>query len=603
MDQWVTDGFYSHFPSYSQQPTRREALAKARQLDYQTFLSRISPTKIKADGKGQKRHTPNDNNTKRQKIPSNDVPNDKLPKLDTKSIDDTDTNGESDASCRVEIKNRFLDELEKMDLPDIINEQSIKKRNQKLKEEKRLNNLRYQQELLEQIEQKRRDREKQKAKEQEEEEKLTKRMEEQLKLVRVHDEIENQRQTRQREKSRIPLELNRPMVNQQSTKPPTTVRSEQLDINTSRVYDERKAQTDRGKENLNELKRNDKEIYNFFTNSAHNQLKDTRYSHYFDLEDVSENDTLPNSMSSFTYNTYPTKSNRHQDVVHKQSHSDPQQQQPICNFCKHNRFLARSQEENIANGYICGSCENEPICLSCRKEICVRCKKPTHNDDHVAKMPLQRCIKQRNTDSDFIVAKKPEIQPKSKYVRLDNYQPIYTDEDDSLSDLSSSDHKPYSFNIDQSSLFHPSKSRLSRKLSVNVRNGEVSVKPEDSFDELKRITNEKILKYSMNYGDFLRKKTNESKMGRVQETRFPMPILKPTSNPDPMPVMKQNTKDLIEFAKELERGDHNIFRRTETKYQVPAVQTNKVVQNNNTSSTLTQVGAFKKQLLLDKLNF
>lgn len=134
MDSWVTDGFYSHFPSYSQQPTRREALAKARQLDYQTFLSRISPTKIKIDGKGQKRHTTNDNSSKRQKIPTNDIPNDKLPKLDTKSIDDVDTNGESDVSCRVEVKNRFLDELEKMELPDIINEQTIRKRNQKLKE-------------------------------------------------------------------------------------------------------------------------------------------------------------------------------------------------------------------------------------------------------------------------------------------------------------------------------------------------------------------------------------------------------------------------------------------------------------------------------------
>lgn len=388
-------------------------------------------------------------------------------------------------------------------------------------------------------------------------------MEEQLKLVRLQDELESQCQTRQREKSRIPLDFVRPMLNQQSTKPPTTVRSEQLEVNThtSRVYDERKTQTDRGKENSNEIKRNDKEIYNFFTNSAHNQLKDTRYSHYFDLEDGSENDILPNSMSSFSYNTYPTKSIRHQDVDHVQSPSNTQQ--PMCNFCKHNRFL----KENLSNGYICGSCENEPICLNCRKEICVRCKKPTHSDDHhVIKMP-QRRLKQRNTDSDFIITKKPELQPKLKYVRLDNYQPIYTDEDSSLSDLSS-DHKPYSFNIDEASVFHPSKSRVNRKLSVSVRHGEVSVKPAETFDELKRITDEKFLKYSMNYGDFLRKKTTESKMGRLNESRIPMPISKPTSNSDPMPVMRENTKKLIEFAKELERGDNNIFKRTETKYQV-----------------------------------
>lgn len=125
MDSWVTDGFYSHFPSYSQQPTRREALAKARQLEYQTYLSRVTPPKAKSDGKAQKRHTSNDNNSKTL----NDIPNDKLPKLDANTADDC--NGES---SRVEHKNRFLDDLEKMNLPDIFNEERINERNQKFSE-------------------------------------------------------------------------------------------------------------------------------------------------------------------------------------------------------------------------------------------------------------------------------------------------------------------------------------------------------------------------------------------------------------------------------------------------------------------------------------
>lgn len=444
-------------------------------------------------------------------------------------------------------------------------------------------------------------------------------MEEQLKMVRLQDESENQHQTRYREKSRINLDSNRTMVAPQPTKPPTTVRSEPLEpnVHTYRSYDERKAQTDRGKENWDEPKRNDKEIYNFFTNSAHNQLKDTRYSHYFDLEDLSENEVLPNSMSSSTYNTYPSKSTRHQDASHKRKN------EPMCNFCKNHRFLARNQEENIANGLICGSCENEPICLNCRKEICTRCKRPTHDDENHLKVP-PRHLKQRNkTDSEFIVIKNQEQQTKPKYVRLDNFRPIYTDEDDSLSDLSTSDHKPYSFNIDNASVFHPSKSRVNRKLSVSIRNGEVFVQPE-TFDELRRITEEKVQKYAKNYGDFRYK--------RPADTRIPVSTAnaKPKQNLDPMPVMRDNTKKLIEFAKELERGDNNIFKRIEAKHQasmarrensyeneihselinillfnlqIPAVQTNKVVQNNDATSTLTQVGVFKKQLLLDKLNF
>ena len=162
----------------------------------------------------------------------------------------------------------------------------------------------------------------------------------------------------------------------------------------------------------------------------------------------------------------------------------------------------------------------------------------------------------------------------------------------------------------------------------------------DTFDELRRITEEKLKKYAKNYGDFRHKRPADGKDERGQDTRIPVPMLanvkpKPKSNLDPMPAMLDNTKKLIEFAKELERGDKNIFKRIEAKHQasiepdaesikaysftmhspwklteisifhlqVPAVQTNKVVQNNDATSTLTQVGAIKKQLLLDKLNF
>lgn len=393
-------------------------------------------------------------------------------------------------------------------------------------------------------------------------------MEEQLKMVRLQDEAESQRQTRQREKSRFNLDINKPIVVQQTTKPPTTVRSEPLEpnVHTYRLNEEQMAQTDRGKENWDVIKRNDKEIYNFFTNSAQNEnrkLKEIRHSHYFDLENLSESEALPNSMSSSTYNTYPSTSNRYNEKVHKNRQNDVKQ--PMCNFCKHHRFLRRNQEDNMTSDYICGSCENEPICLNCRKEICVRCKKPTNNDDHTLKIPHRR-PKQRNKEPDFVVIKNAEPQTKPKYVRLDNFQPIYTDEDDTLSDLSSTDHNPFSFNIDESSVFHPSKSRFNRKLSVSIKNGEVFVEPD--FDELKRITEEKVQKYARNYDEFRTKNLHGGKDGRVQETRIPVPVSKSKSTPDPLPTMRENTKKLIEFAKELDRGDKNKFRRIEAKHQV-----------------------------------
>lgn len=212
MDSWVTDGFYSHFPSYSQQPTRQQALAKARQYEYQTFLSRVTPKKTKCNGKAQKRHTTIENHLKRQKTPTKHTsPNDKLPNLDTNAAAHNGSE-EFEMHNRFENKNRFQDELETMDLPDIFNDQMIRERNQKLAEvcmdlkiselyidffsckllavtvsfkcsyqnfiiylqEKRLKSIQYQQELMKQIDQKRREKELQRAKDEEDEERLTK---------------------------------------------------------------------------------------------------------------------------------------------------------------------------------------------------------------------------------------------------------------------------------------------------------------------------------------------------------------------------------------------------------------------------------------------
>lgn len=386
-------------------------------------------------------------------------------------------------------------------------------------------------------------------------------MEEQLKMVRLQDELESQRQARQREQKRINLELNKPIANLKHLKPPTTVRSEPVEPNipSYRSYDERKVQTVRGKENFDTLKQKDKEVYNFFTNSANNEnnhLKENRYSHYFDLGELSENDVLSNSMSS-SYNTYPSKSDRHHQHDMKQT---------MCIFCKHKRFLTRSQEENIGNSYICGSCENEPICLYCRKEICVQCKRPTHSDD---KKVSTRLLKQRNTDPNPTIPSVKQVR-----VRTESFQQLFTDEDDSNSDISYTDYKPYSFNIDATSLFHPSKSRLNRKLSVSVKNGEIIVQPDHSFDELRRITEEKMMNLTKRYGEMRPKKPTESKelIGRVEEVRLPtrlmdsrMANLKPIE--EPRPVFREETKKLIEFAKELERGDNNAFKRTKRKQQ------------------------------------
>lgn len=374
-------------------------------------------------------------------------------------------------------------------------------------------------------------------------------MEKQLKLIRSEDD-ECERQSRQREHQLINVEINKPIVCSQYTKPPATVRSEQLEPNvyTFRSYDERKAQSERGKENRELPKRNDKSIYNYFTNTAQkqaNHLKNLRYNHYFDLEESSENEVQPNSMSSSSplYKTYPTKSIRHA--------------KPNCSFCTHNRFSSQNPADGVGRDYVCDACGNESICLNCRKEICVQCKRPTNKVELALKVS-PRHLKQRNH-----VAERPKIpiKPQTKPLRLytESFQQIQTDEEGSSSD--SPDHKPpYSFNIAESSVFHPSKSRVNRRLSVSIRHGEVIVQP-DSFDELKRITDEKLLKLSKSYGEIRAKKPIESN-GNASLSKV---------TADHPPLLRENTKKLIEFAKELERGDHNIYNRIESKHQASAL--------------------------------
>lgn len=146
MDSWATDGFYSHFPSYSQQPNRREALAKARQLDYQTFLSRISPLKNVSSVKTQKRATnANDGQSKKSKKPTNATasPNtndrNNMPKLDMHIVSENNSSTEQTvpsgrSTDRSQERNDYVNGLEQMDLPDIFNDKQINVRNEKLAE-------------------------------------------------------------------------------------------------------------------------------------------------------------------------------------------------------------------------------------------------------------------------------------------------------------------------------------------------------------------------------------------------------------------------------------------------------------------------------------
>lgn len=397
-------------------------------------------------------------------------------------------------------------------------------------------------------------------------------MEEQMKSVRLQDALEFERKPRCRDHHLVNIELNKPIIiNTHLKKLPATVRSERFEGNAYRAYDQRKAQSDHGKENFAALKRSDKEIYNFFTNSARKQLTDMRYSHYFDLDESSDNDGVSLSQSSSTYNTYPSKMNRHHQNERRQA---------VCNFCKHNRFVTRSHEENLMNhAYICDACENDPICLSCRKEICVHCKRLIRSDENAMKQPFQlkhRKFDDKNDQREHVKAVEHPAKSVRSNIHTENFQQLMqTDEAESLSDDSSIERRPpYSFNIDKSSLFHPAKSQNNRRLSVSIRNGDTRIKP-DSFDELKRITDEKLSKLTkfkrLTKSDI--EITKAKKSTESNEPQSPNELIdeqemssesifnSTTHIANNVPILRENTKRLIEFAKELERNDYNLYGR------------------------------------------
>lgn len=133
---WVTDKFYSHFPSYSSEEQKRDSLAKEKKLEYQAYLSRVASNT--PNGKS-KRSTDSEKSTKRLKIPTvSDAEINKHPESDMKcnkiAQNGTLADEWSDNKKRDESKHKYLDKLEKMNLPEIFDADLIDARNHKMAE-------------------------------------------------------------------------------------------------------------------------------------------------------------------------------------------------------------------------------------------------------------------------------------------------------------------------------------------------------------------------------------------------------------------------------------------------------------------------------------
>lgn len=286
------------------------------------------------------------------------------------------------------------------------------------------------------------------------------------------------------------------------------------------ILDKRKAQSENGKENYLINQKTDKGLYNYFTNSARNYVE-PEYSQ----------DDLSSIASSLQYaNTKKTSITDGKTLLYCRQC----QREIIPNECNHCKFGHREIIGNLPDDFhLCSNCRNCTLCSRCMREICSKCrkrKKPKvvhlpNEETHTAMRPASSergfnvgsasipPARVRHPLPSFLYDENDRLTNyhKQQYHQHDNHELAtnhnrHSDESDSDRELDvdlvspvviKHNNAPYSLYLEKSSIFHPSRNANDSKLSVSVKNGEVFVEKDarDDFEEIRRITNEKMSKY------------------------------------------------------------------------------------------------------------
>lgn len=329
-------------------------------------------------------------------------------------------------------------------------------------------------------------------------------------------------------------------------------------------YTDRLAESNHGKENQPAgSKVDDTDIYKYFTNSARDPA-DERNISFRSHQDLGIDENISNTMESHRCHTYPLKKNRNTDTRHHCERCEIDVNREKCNFCQQNRFLSRSEYGNcVAHDRptnLCKSCYYQSICACCREQICARCSRPTKRDDNMLKPKAATATKQS--------PRRRKLSPRTTKLALleESYEDSSGDDENNFVDRTSSrlsspkklqpNGKPYSINIDKSSIFHPSNARLEPQMTASPRIEKFGV---EQIDDLKRITEEKLSKYAKNYGDMRTKNAPRSKM--IDMDPYPLPLLTHEN---------ASRKSIESNANQSTESDNNsfAFRQLEARWQV-----------------------------------
>ncbi|XP_001357326.3 uncharacterized protein [Drosophila pseudoobscura] len=674
MEQWVTDTFYSYFPGFNNENQKRQTYLRERQREnQQNFLKHqmLHPPVTKHQRPGQVRKPSQPppppapapapalaSTLARSSQSSTSTSNHSTTdKTDLELIVNSNPNYVPPKVRSTSTRNKLLQDLGHVELSNIVTGDGIMERNLRSAELETARKKDYQRDLMLQIEEKRRSIELLREKERRQEEALTRRLETQLKTIKLEEQLEKERV--RNEKARIDSEHNRLMRDQLLAKleqdaqlllvkesnnlaeTPRSHRSKNIHNSTNNISTEATAN----------------KVYKYFSNSAHHE-----YRRGQPLPPAVELDFELPQMAKIerecfhlcekicplcdeplkSYESCCLRCQRKLAVKLKQTENGNEQQSqdqigeeeeesprdpdgdPIHNcessyalVCHKCERLYAMCSQCLAKSDVCRACQRERnVCMNCRRNLCSFC--------------LEEVACGRNTERTHINETDTDRQPHSDnaFRVLELNYAVPAAKESTASNLMQSDASPpYSINIARNSVFHsdykstPVKPSFVEDLPTFSGSANASLEidsaDEQAMERVRRQTDKRLSRYLQNYGDLASKQ--QRKLIKKEQEQLQLHRSKSESRHRGTQTMPQSLarRDVVLR----EAPGHNLsmpllrempkMTRKETgatlpvngqrgidslkkRWEVPAVQ--KFSVSTSSPKILTQVGAIRKQL-------
>uniref|UniRef100_A0A182NJB4 Uncharacterized protein n=1 Tax=Anopheles dirus TaxID=7168 RepID=A0A182NJB4_9DIPT len=527
MEQWVSDTFFSYFPSFNKkQKEQKSTLSRTRQQEYQDYLKNIPEVTTKhqqymqkyGTGKSPGTETTNEKGTGTTSPPpgANGAAGQPQVRFGKSLVAEANSNFRKGSP-----REKLIQDLAHTDLPTILNTDTIDRRNRMLADEESRRKMEYQKELIKQIEEKRKEVERLREKEKLEEEMLTSRLEQQLKTMQLEEQLEHERL--RSEKIRIANEQNHirrlqllaNLENDHKLFNPYEGQRKALSENGTKVSPGKAAGGGGAGAAANAAAHHPggsfssgderTKVYRYFSNTAQQQqLQDKPPNPFVSVGAVtssssgalsSEHDY--DSSSETTGNTMVAVDHRYQYCKSCRGDIDRSflPPEPKVDHAKHKRKhcvkcgCKRSNDVKEEHSARCMKCDRAMKRTNgVKPALCAVCALTTEADQKNA--VRQKMHQERHSNRNLGGRQNSKLErddnpacvsPTNNPYKIIDIQYHESDNDNDLSVLNpvivrnNYRKPPYSLNIDKDSLFHPSRKTPEPVLSVNIRHGEVFV--------------------------------------------------------------------------------------------------------------------------------